>query len=535
MKRRFPGNQNGPPPFGPAMAGRSRPDNLAYYENGRGGQPMRQRGGPPQQGRFPGRGGPRQPINVGFQGRGRGGPNIPGRFGPGPNFTERGPTFGRIQGRGTIGRNMGRGPILGMPPNMGRFPGPSSNIPPPPPRRAPVGFQPNSIRPPPPPPPGRPPLTFSQRQPPPRLTAIFPNGGVNPPNLIPTNQTPTNHSAHQSNLVHGTQQSPAVSFTSGYPNIPVVSSAAINTTTHTSQTVSSHNPNETAQTSAKPTAQQIDQAWKEFTAPNGMKYYHNAILKESTYTKPITLNKKETLYVKSSEKKRVWKEYEDASSGKKYYSDGVTTTWKKPEDFAYDPNKTTEAMELEPVRKKEKSVAKMESSFADKVEAIAAFKGLLLAKGIDPIIKWNEVAKICSSDTRWNVCEDALTVGERRQALAEYQTKRANELRNLERQEKNRAKEAFDQLLTDIISAVSGFSAWTSRFSDVRATLAKDDRFHAVADEETRESLFLDFCEEYRKRDERQKRNKKREAQDAFLSFLSEKEDSGGITFASTW
>ena len=133
------------------------------------------------------------------------------------------------------------------------------------------------------------------------------------------------------------------------------------------------------------------------------------------------------------------------------------------------------------------------------------------------------------------MCEDALTVGERRQALAEYQTKRANELRNLERQEKNRAKEAFDQLLTDVISAVSGFSAWTSRFSDVRATLAKDDRFHAVADEETRESLFLDFCEEYRKRDERKKRNKKREAQDAFLSFLSEKEDSGGITFASTW
>jgi pre-mRNA-processing factor 40 len=160
---------------------------------------------------------------------------------------------------------------------------------------------------------------------------------------------------------------------------------------------------------------------------------------------------------------------------------------------------------------------------------------LLLAKGIAPTLKWNEVVKFCSSDSRWEACKDVLSVGERRQALAEYQTKRANELRNQERQEKIRAKDAFGQLLTDVLPSVSGFSAWSSRFAEIRSSLAKDDRFHAVAEEGTRESLFLDFCEEFRKRDERKKRSKKREAQEAFQSVLAEKEEAGDLTFASTW
>jgi uncharacterized membrane protein len=63
--------------------------------------------------------------------------------------------------------------------------------------------------------------------------------------------------------------------------------------------------------------------------------------------------------------------------------------------------------------------------------SIRLVKGLLLAKDISPTAKWNEAVKICSSDSRWVACEEALTVGERRQALAEYQTKRANELYRL--------------------------------------------------------------------------------------------------------
>jgi pre-mRNA-processing factor 40 len=281
------------------------------------------------------------------------------------------------------------------------------------------------------------------------------------------------------------------------------------------------------------TQQQIDDAWKEYTAPNGAKYYHNPLLNQSTYTKPDALSKKEPS--SSTARARQWQEYEDASTGKKYYSDGATTTWEKPPGFQ-SPTETQEVETSEaPPKKKKKKTPLEETSYSSKEEAIAGFKGLLLVKGIAPVQKWNEVAKYCSSDARWESFAEILSVGERRQALAEYQTKRANELKNQERQERIRAKEAFGQLLTDVLQTVSGFSALNSRFSDIRASLAKDDRFHAVADEGSRESLFLDFCEELRKREERKKRNKKRESQEAFISFLSEKEEAGTLTFASSW
>jgi FF domain len=86
-----------------------------------------------------------------------------------------------------------------------------------------------------------------------------------------------------------------------------------------------------------------------------------------------------------------------------------------------------------------------------------------------------------------------------------------------------------------MLPGMPGFSWWSSRFADVRDVLAKDDRFHAVADEGTRESLFLDFCEECRKREERKKKSKRQDAHDSFLSFLSEKEDNGEVSYSSTW
>ena len=196
--------------------------------------------------------------------------------------------------------------------------------------------------------------------------------------------------------------------------------------------------------------------------------------------------------------------------------------------------KDAEELSSEPPKKKKK-VAKRDTEFGSKEEAVAAFKGLMLAKEILPATKWNDVIKLCKSDPRWQACEDVLSVGERKQSLAEYQTKRANDLRTIDRQEKARAKEAFIQLLTDKLPVMASFSAWTSRFEDVRDSLSKDDRFHAVATEATRESLFLDFCEEFKKREERKKRNKKREAKESFVAFLKEREEAGTLSFASTW
>lgn len=228
-----------------------------------------------------------------------------------------------------------------------------------------------------------------------------------------------------------------------------------------------------------------------------------------------------------------WTEYTDPTSGKKYYSDGTTTTWEKPEDFD-GPNVVEDDTGDGPPRKRKKASNRKPTEFGCKAEALAAFRGLLLAKGIQPTTKWNEVVKLCSMDSRWEACE-ILSLGERKQSLAEYQTKRANELKTLERQERMRAKDAFGEMLAEILPSIQGFSPLTSRFPDLREFLVKDDRFHAVEDEDTRETMFLEFCEEIRKRDERKRRNSKREAREGLFSFLKEFEENDGLTFATTW
>lgn len=326
---------------------------------------------------------------------------------------------------------------------------------------------------------------------------------------------------------------------------------------HTQQIVAAASP---AAPASAPTAD----GWTEHRSPHGIPYYFNTITNVSTYEKPASLsqplqngaaaaaplaastivstpaNASGTSATASSS----WQTYTDQNTGKKYYSNGVTVTWTRPQELGPDEsaddnstqasnNKRSSVPDNETAKKKRKKGEKDDVClYANKAEALAAFKGLLLAKDIAPTTKWNDVVRICSEDSRWDACN---TIGERKQALAEYQTKRANELRNVKRQEKVRAKEAYQRLLTDILPTVKTFSPGSSRFMDVRDFLSKDDRFYAVDDETTREELFYEFVEEMRKRDERIKRSKKREAKDAYLAFLKLREEEGKLTFASTW
>eukprot|EP00980_Cylindrotheca_fusiformis_P028338 scaffold22592_cov129-Cylindrotheca_fusiformis.AAC.24 len=556
MKRRYPGDHAGSPrPTGPGFSGRSRPHDPRF--GGRGGLPSGQR--------------PAPSTNVGFRGRGGLGSNIPGRGGDRHAFQGgQGAHYGSFQdrcqpgrgmsgpptrGRGTMGRGntvLSRGPLAGRLSVIGRDPSrpgvpvPNSVIPPPPPRGI-AGPPPFQHPPPPPPPPPRiPPVVVRSHPPLVHLRQHSSNTGQpkfqqhqfqHPAslsqNVFSMNNIGRNSANHPSST--GQRLQPVSFSNSGTYSHSSIPSPSVATTPVQNQSTLNQVVTQAGQANArKPTADQIDKAWKEYTH-KGVKYYHNPILNESTYTKPITLANKESAASSQVSEKRTWQEYEDPATGKKYYSDGVTTTWEKPSESNDDPNHGGQSEEPESTKKKKKNSKRLLTSFSNKGEAIAAFKGLLLAKGIVPTIKWNEVVKIISSDSRWEACEEALSVGERRQALAEYQTKRANELRDLERQERIRAKDAFCQLLTDVLPTISGFSASSSHFADVRPTLANDDRFHAVATETTRESLFLDFCEELRKRDERNKRNKKREIHDAFVSFLREREEAGKLTFASTW
>jgi len=326
---------------------------------------------------------------------------------------------------------------------------------------------------------------------------------------------------------------------------------------HTQQIVAA------AASPAAPASAPTADGWTEHRSPQGIPYYFNMITKVSTYDRPASLSQAPQNGVAavplaasstilstpakasgaSSASASSWQTYTDQNTGKKYYSNGVTVTWTRPPELGPDEsaensaqassNKRSSVPDNESAKKKRKKGEKDGVClYANKAEALAAFKGLLLAKDIAPTTKWNDVVRICSEDARWDACN---TIGERKQALAEYQTKRANELRDVKRQEKVRAKEAYQRLLTDILPTVKTFSPGSSRFMDVRDFLSKDDRFYAVDDETTREELFYEFVEEMRKREERIKRSKKREAKDAYLAFLKLREEEGTLTFASTW
>lgn len=310
--------------------------------------------------------------------------------------------------------------------------------------------------------------------------------------------------------------------------------------------------------------------WTEHKSPAGIPYYYNSATGVSTYERPASMpqapaaasvvSPKQAPPASESPSKSKWQTYTDEKSGKKYYSDGVTTTWTRPaelppeagaEDGGRQQQQQKRASSSDAdgdgrkAKKKKTSSSDSKASnevspYASKAEAIAAFKGLLLAKDVAPTTKWSDVQRMCSDDARWEACT---SVGERKQALAEYQTKRANELRDVKRQEKVRAKEAYLRLLNDVLlsSSSSGggtgkaFAPGSSRFVDVRDSLSKDDRFYAVEDETTREELFYEWVEELRKKEERAKRNKRRDAKDNCILFLKGMEEGGKLTFASTW
>ena len=306
---------------------------------------------------------------------------------------------------------------------------------------------------------------------------------------------------------------------------------------------------------------QANQEWAQHTH-EGRVFYHNSVTGISTYDRPACLGvgvsgqtgsqqqqqpqhqsyQHLQLQQQQNQQPKAWKIYTDEKSGKKYYSDGVTTTWTRPPDLPQEThvtNTTSVSTKSTPasttnapsIKKRKRESHQSSSIYSSKSEAIAAFKGLLLAKNIQPQTKWNDVLKSCQSDSRWDALD---TAGERKQALAEYQTKRSNELRELKREEIRRGKEAYNRLLKELLEDNNNFVDST-RYEDIRETISKDDRFHAIKEEELRQELFYEYLRERDKREERSKRLKKQQVKDAFLSILQSHEEKGTLSHASTW
>jgi hypothetical protein len=127
------------------------------------------------------------------------------------------------------------------------------------------------------------------------------------------------------------------------------------------------------------------------------------------------------------EEYRIWKEKIEAIEKKKLTSKSENQA--KPNSNSSNNNSvnvnkvSTTTVDTTIVRPTKASRIQEEASapsivYASSADAMDAFKDLLLARKVPVTAKMKEVQDICQDDPRW----DALrTIGDRKQALAEYQ------------------------------------------------------------------------------------------------------------------
>ena len=197
-------------------------------------------------------------------------------------------------------------------------------------------------------------------------------------------------------------------------------------------------------------------AWSEHQMEDGKKFWFNRILGTSTYDKPFVLKSPEERSIPPCK----WKEY-TTNDGRKYYSDGNESVWTMPDEFKVwqekvelvskkiapppppapnvsfneslsklDNTSTKQVSSLQLISENRKETHKLSDSekletttaivYSTKEDAKAAFINLLSDKNISSSLKFSQVSDICQNDPRWNALK---SIGEKKQNIAEYQTK----------------------------------------------------------------------------------------------------------------
>ncbi|OQR81043.1 pre-mRNA-processing protein 40A-like [Achlya hypogyna] len=140
-----------------------------------------------------------------------------------------------------------------------------------------------------------------------------------------------------------------------------------------------------------------------------------------------------------------------------------------------------------------------------KAEQVAAFKAMLKATAITPKMKWGEALRAIGDEPAWYALP---TIGEKKQAFAEFQTQLAKELDLARRRQQKAAREDFLKLLASC-TKISVHTRWHEATTESFG-LVTDERFKALADEDERRDLFASFIADLA-RSERDFAKKKRE------------------------
>lgn len=166
--------------------------------------------------------------------------------------------------------------------------------------------------------------------------------------------------------------------------------------------------------------------------------------------------------------------------------------------------------------------------YASKEEALAAFNAMLDDMAVSSTMKFKDVQDMCSRDDgRWNALR---SVGERKQALAEYQTKKMKIEKEEKKVQTRKARDAFFQLLAERVEIDA-----RSRWRECSQLLMEDRRFKEVDNERDREDYFNDFVGELAKKEKDDREKNIAEAKTEFHAVLSNLLDKGTISTRDKW
>ncbi|GBF88168.1 hypothetical protein Rsub_00880 [Raphidocelis subcapitata] len=250
----------------------------------------------------------------------------------------------------------------------------------------------------------------------------------------------------------------------------------------------------TAAAGGAPDPEAVAAAWREHSAPDGRKYYHNRLTKESRWVMPEEM-----------------KAARAAAEAQRVHPGGPAAA-------------AAQQQARQPEQQQQQQQAPQQAVvYASKEDAVEAFKELLAAAGVGGDDSWDSALRRLIHDARYNAIP---SIGERKAVFNEWVTARRNEERDQARRRTAEAKEAFAQMLDECSGLRPG-----DTYRMARSLLQDDPRWGAVPNESAREELFDSFMRGFRQRVEERERRERKEREAAYRELLRE----SGFKASTQW
>ncbi|KAJ8519408.1 hypothetical protein ON010_g18077 [Phytophthora cinnamomi] len=217
---------------------------------------------------------------------------------------------------------------------------------------------------------------------------------------------------------------------------------------------------------------------------------------------------------------------------------GSSASTEKEDEDDEEEIKRQEAQEQARRKRKEEQEREQAAQFTDmpRAERMAAFKQFLEDKQITPTLKWGDAQRTISkdasmhNDSRWKFALN--TVGEKKQAYAEYCTQAKNRATIEKRRLVKKTREEFTELLTLFESTLAPASrrrpvSWEEMMeSNNFYALRKDPRWSAIEETREKQQLFATFMQDL-ERNQKARLAKRQEAlQAAFMDLLRQRAEA---------